>query len=305
MALMKTHREMMKRTISSMYELFGTGQIESLAQLLDKDARLDCTAYLDYNPGRGMFFGRSEIREWFSERRAAVEFSSFKWQISEVDEARGTVLVQKTIQGKYRSTGKSFTFPGFDMMSFRNGQIYRMKFWGDDREMAHASKTPACEAAFKLTRAFFEKDMATMQKLMGNAKMTFHGASIDPKVGNWSLAQWMEAMKKYEYQYTARKVIFQSKNHVIIEERCSHWADAETGQSLMGHRPEEFRMYHHLLTDDQGKPRELQMHMSPTPSGFLHCKPNGGANKRGLVQHVQHTTVQKKMRLSIEAQRAR
>jgi len=301
MAIMKTHREMMRRTVCSVYELFENGQIENLCQLIDKDARLDCSAFCDYNPMRGMYFGRSDIREWLIERKSAVELKSYKWQICEVDEARGTVLVQLMVQGKFRITEKSFNFNGFDLMHFRNGRIHRMKFWGDDREMAKASKTPATELAFKIAHAFFNQDQATMQKLIGNGKMAFHGANVNPSVGQWTVQQWMEHVKKHEFQYTSRRMVFQSKNHVILEYRASHFRIAETGQSLLGHRPEHFRFYAHLMCDDQMRVREYQMHMSPSPSGFLFAKPLGGANKPGLIQHVQHAH---EMRAQMQGQRA-
>jgi len=289
--IMKTHRQMMERTVSTMYDLFQTCQIETLVSMIDKECRLDCTGFCDYNPFRGMFKGRSEIREWLIDHKSAVEIAQYRWQICEVDEARGTVLVQLQVQGKIRNTGKPFNYNGFDLMTFRNGHIYRMKFWGDDREFAHATKTQATEVAFKIAIAFFQRDMATMKKLVGNAKIKFQSNSVDPKTGVWSMDQWMQLIQKYDWQYTSRRVVFSSKNHVIMEYRASHWRDMETGQSMMGHRPEFFRFYTHLVCADNGAVQEMEMHMSPQPSGMLFAKPNGAASKRHLNQHVQHAHV--------------
>merc|ERR1719391_1467467 len=272
MVQMKTHREMMQRIVTNIYELQQGGQVEQLVLHLDKECRLDASGWCDYNPWRGMFKGRQEIREWMVDYRSAVEQKSFKYQIAEIDEARGTVLVQLQIQGKFRSTAKDFNYMG----------------WGDDRELAKAAKTPATETAFKLAMAFFQHDMSTMKKLMGNAKIKFLSNGVDPKTGQWTIDQWMDMMKRYDYQYTARRLVLNGKNHVILEYRASQYCDTETGQSLMGHRPEFFRFYAHTVCDDQGRVREMEMHMDPQPSGFLFAKPNGGASKRGLLQHVQH-----------------
>jgi len=289
MTMMKTHREMLRRTVTSIYDLFQTGQIENLVSLIDKEARLDCNAWCDYNPFRGMCFGRGEIREWLTDYRSAVEITKMQYQIIEVDEARGTVLTQVVKQGKHRLTNKPFTYTGWDMTTFRNGRVCHMKFWGDDREYAKAAKTPAIETAYKMSMAFFQKDQAAMKQLCGAAKMKFLSNSMDPKAGEWTMDQWMELMKRYDWQYTQRRMIFGSKNHVILEYKCSQWSDMETGQSLMGHRPEFFRFYVHVVCNDAGKVKEGQMHMTPQPSGFLFAKPNGGASKRGLVQHVMHS----------------
>jgi len=295
MAIMKTHRQMMERTVSTMYELFQTCQIENLVAMMDKEARLDSTAFCDYNPFRGMYRGRSEIRQHFIDYKSAVELSQYRYQISEIDEARGTVLVQVQAHGKFRSTGNGFTFSGWEMLTFRNGHVWRMKFWGDDREFAHASKTPAAVKAYNVAQCFFNKDMAGMKKLCGNAKMKFHSNGMDPKTGEWSVDQWMQMMQKYDFQYTSRRMVFGSKNHVILEYRCSHWCDNQTGQSLMGHRPEFFRFFTHVICDDAGNIREYEMHMSPQPSGFLFAKPHGGASKPGLIQHVQHSHMPREM----------
>jgi len=288
LAMMNVHREMLKRTICTVYELFQNGQIESLSMMLDKEVRLDCNGLCDYNPMRGMFMGRSAIRQWMCEYRSAVELKAYKWEIAEVDEARGTVLVRVMAEGKFRSTEKPFQYHGWDMMTFKNGHLWRMKFWGDDRQFAKASKTPATETAYKVAMAFFQKDMATLKQVVGAAKMKFHSNGVDPKTGAWTMDQWMELMQRYDFQYTSRRMVHGSKNHVILEYRCSQWSDAETGQSLMGHRPEFFRFYTHVVCDDAGRLKECEMHMTPQPSGFLFAKPNGGASKRGLVQHVQH-----------------
>jgi len=292
---MKTHRQMMERTVSTMYELFQTCQIENLVSMIDKEARFDCTGFCDYNPFRGMFKGRSEIREWLIDHKSAIELKQYRWQISEVDEARGTVLVQLQVQGKVRNTDKPFTFAGFDLITFRNGHVYRMKCWGDDREFAKATKTPATEQAYKIAMAFFQRDMATMKKVCGNAKIKFQSNDQDPKTGVWTLDQWMQLIQKYDWQYTSRRLVFSSKNHVIMEYRCSHFCDQQTGQSLMGHRPEFFRFYSHVVCADNGAVQEMEMHMSPQPSGFLFAKPNGGANKPGLRQHVQHAHIPREM----------
>jgi len=303
MVQMKNHREMMKRTVTNIYELFQSGQLESLAMLLDKECRLDCNALCDYNPLRGMFKGRQEIREWMIDYRSAVELKQFQWQICEVDEARGTVLIRIQNQGKIRNTDKAFNYMGWDMIQFRNGHVYRMKFWGDDREFAKACKTPATEMVFKIAMAFFNKDMGSLKKLVGNAKMKFFSNGVDPRTGQWSIDQWMEMMNRYDYQYTQRRLVFNSKTHVIIEYKGSQFSDCETGQSLMGHRPEFFRFYIHSVCDDNGRLRECEMHMTPQPSGFLFAKPNGGASRRGLVQHVQHAHVPQQM-MGKHAQRA-
>jgi len=300
---MKCHREMMRRNVDTIYDLFQTGQIENLVMLFDKEARMDCNAWCDYNPMRGMFKGRSEIREWLIDYKSAIEVQKIQHQICDVDEARGTVLCQIMMQGKHRVTDKAFTYQGWDLWQFRRGHVYRMKFWGNDQEFAKASKTPAIECAYKLAMAFFSHDKATMQKLMGQAKVKFMSNSQDPKTGQWTMDQWMDLVKRYDWQYTSRRMIFGSKNHVILEYRCSQWSDCETGQSLMGHRPEFFRFYTHVVCDDRGAVRECEMHMTPQPSGFLFAKPNGGASKRGLIQHVQHAA-RPRMMSGASAQRA-
>jgi len=301
--MQKCHRQMMERTVQTMYELFQTCQIENMCAMIDQECRLDCTAFCDYNPFRGMYRGRSEIREWLIDHKSAVELKQYRFQVAEIDEARGTVLVQVQTQGKMRSTGKDFSFMGWDLVTFRNGHVYRMKCWGDDREFAKASKTPAIEVACKIAMAFFQHDMATMKKFVGNGKMKFLSNGVDPKTGEWSLDQWMKLMQKYDWQYTQRRMLFGTKNHVIFEYRCSHWCDNETGQSMMGHRPEFFRFYHHVTCDDNGGVREIEMHMSPQPSGMLFAKPHGAASKVGLIQHVQHSHVPREMMMHMQQQR--
>jgi len=286
MEIMKTRRQMMERAVSRIYELFQSDQIESLVNMMDKDARLDASAFCDYNPFQGMYDGRSAIRERFVDYKSAVELTQHRYQISEIDEVRGTVLVHVQAHGKFRSTGNAFAFSGWEMLTLRNGHIWRMKFWGGDREFAHASKTPAAVKAYNMAQCFFNNDMAGMRSLCGNAKMKFHSNGMDPKTGEWTVDQWMKMMQKYDFQYTSRGVLFDSKNHVILEYRCSHWCDNQTGQSLMGHRPELFRFLSHVICDDAGNIRECEMHMSPQPSGFLFAKPHGGASKLGLTQHV-------------------
>jgi len=289
MTMMKTHREMLKRKVDNMYDLFRTGQIENMVSLMDKEARLDCNGWCDYNPMRGVFMGRSAIRQWMCEYRSAVEIQKFEHQICEIDEARGTVLTKVTKQGRFRSTGKQFTYTGWDMCVFRNGRMWRMKFWGDDRQFAKASKTPAVETVYKMVMAFFKQDTTALKQLAGHAHIKFHSNGMDPKTGTWTMDQWLELRKRYDWQYTSRRMVFGSRNHVIIEYTCSQWSDAETGQSLMGHRPEFFRFYMHVVCDDAGRVKECEMHMTPQPSGMLFAKPNGSASKRGLIQHVAHT----------------
>jgi len=282
------HREMLTRTVCTVYELFQSQQIEALTMMLDKEARLDTTGFCDYNPMRGMFHGRPEIREYLIQHKSAVELKAYKWEIKDIDEARGTVLVHVKAEGKFRSTDKPFTYHGHDLLQFRQGHLWRMKFWGNDMEFAKASKTPATEMAYQVAMAFFKKDTATLKKLCGQAQMKFHSNGMDPKTGTWNIDQWMDLMKRYDFQYTERRLIHGGKNHVMLEYRCSQWSDMQTGQSLMGHRPEFFRFYVHMVCEDNGRLEECQMHMTPQPSGFLFAKPNGGASKKGLTQHVQH-----------------
>merc|ERR1711915_654739 len=105
------------------------------------------------------------------------------------------------------------------------------------------------------------------------------GNAVDPSVGVWTTDQWLELARMFYFEYTSSRMIHCTRNRAIVEYTASNWGIVETGQSLMGSTPKEFRFFVHVTTDDQGKLVESEMHMTPQPSGFLFTLPSGARQR--------------------------
>jgi len=271
----RTSADMMKQTTRTVYEMYKNGQMEDVVMMMDKDITWDFSA--SRVPG-GVYRGRDQIRQSYMNHMADLEMTSYTYDILEADEGRGTVLVHVEMKGKMRKTGKSFHFQGYNLLRFENGIIKYMKCWGNERDMVKASMTPAMETFEKIEKAFFSGDMDTLRTVTGKAKITALGNTVDPAVGVWTHEQWMEKVQMFYWEYTSMEVIHATKNRVMVAYTANHWGIKETGQSLMGHKPEDFRFYVHMETDDSGTLKAMELHMTPQPSEFLFARPSGGAS---------------------------
>merc|ERR1712083_561815 len=174
-------------------------------------------------------------------------------------------------------TGKAFKYAGHDLIRFENGHPVSMKMWGDDREAVKAGATLAKEMFHKLEMAYFTRDIKTFRSLMGNGKISVLGGQSNPAVGVWNTDKFVEVFGMFNWRHSGSRVLHSSKNRVIVEYTDTNWEIAETGQTLMGPKPEDFRFYCELIVNDQGKVVLLETHMTPQPSPFLFTRPGGGS----------------------------
>jgi len=269
---------MMKATVKNMYELWKEGQIEDTVNLFACDVQWDATALRD-TPNAGWFRGRDQVRTMMNNFIAAMDMSSFNYEFVEADEGRGTVLSRVTKKGKFRNTQKSFVFQENHLFSFENGRCNRIKLWADQRDMREAATTPIMELQRKLEAALFSSDLKELKKLTGDVKVEMLGdleACESCKGPLVTVEEWMESLKHFRMSFNSNQIIHASDHYILVEWTLDDYSYLPTEKSLMGHRPEDFRMYNMLACDGKGKLTKWQIHSAPVPSTFLFM-PTGGS----------------------------
>jgi len=270
--------EMMKSTVKNIYELFKDAQIEDVVSSFTCDVQWDATALRGVNGG--WFRGRDEVRTMLNNLLAAVDVNGFKYEFVEADEGRGTILSRITMKGKFRNTKKSFVFQENHLFSFENGRCNKIKLWADQREMTDAATNKIMELQRQVEVAFFSGDVSKLTELTGGVKIELLGqdeSCCEGCKGPFVTAEeWMDSLKHFRINFNGNEIIHASDHFILVEWTMDEYTFGPTEQSLLGHKPEDFRMFNMLECDDSGKLKKWQIHSAPVPSQFLFM-PTGGS----------------------------
>lgn len=271
----KPSGEMMKTSLKNMYELFKMGQIEDLVNLFARNIDWDATALRSVLGGQ--YNGRDEVRTMMNRLIAAVDISSFTYEFVEADEGHGTTLSRITMKGKYRNTEKSFVFMENHLCTWRNGQLIKIKLWGDQRDMMKSSTNKIMQLQRDLETAFFARDIGRLKQLAGNVKVDVLTCPDSyPRCGPMKVEDWMKDMQEnFHMKFNGNRIVHASEHYLLAEWTMDEYSYIPTGRSLMGHKPEDFRMFNMIACDDKGKLTKWEIHSTPVPSNFLFMETGG------------------------------
>jgi ketosteroid isomerase-like protein len=124
--------------LREMYDAFNRGDYQASFEMLHPDAELHQPADL---PGAGKYFGRDEFARGLGHWQSGFE-PGFQYQLADVVDAGGCVLMSLVLRGRGRSSGAEVVQRSFNVWEVRDGKPFRCRIFSQEAE---ARKTAGLE----------------------------------------------------------------------------------------------------------------------------------------------------------------
>lgn len=225
-----------------LYDLFVAGRIPELITLYTDDCVLDFRGH--YAPFDHIYKGLSEIEGLCISFGAATIPRKFVPEIVSIDAGRGAVLVRVNVELEMPASGaKVPQFYEWHSWEWDSGKVRKMTAWNENKtEIETYFKTQAQIMWEKLITMFHKGDFNGVISMCPNTRFQVTGSKYNPLAGDRSSKEHFDMFAQLDLEVKSTKWLHVGADYCVQEVKFSKLDFKKTGKSLMGEKPEDFRM---------------------------------------------------------------